>query len=513
MSAGKNCPETPRQKMIGMMYLVLTAMLALNVSNEVLNGFDMVNLGLGESITSAEIRNKGLYDNFQVEAEKNPAKVKEWLDQAKLVKIKSDALVKYIQDVKFQIVKIADGDKADPNAVKIESREDIDAAGQFALGNGDEKLKAEINKFRDFIVQLTKGDPAKQAMYLKMFDTGNKKGKQWSDAMFESMPVAAVVTILSKYQSDIRTAESETVQYLRQKADLQDFDLNTLEVIINSESSYVLKGGSYNAEIFLAAYDKNKVSSYQYSVNNTSLGNNNMLKLGATSVGPHTFKASVRVPKNDGTWETYTSNPYQYIVGEPSATISNEDLNVVYRGIDNRFSISVPGVAADNVSVKVNGGTATKTGLGKYIIRPTQDGEISISVYGKISGKELLMGKNDYRVKYLPDPKSYLQYTDAGGVQRQIFEGNLTKRNLMSSGVSIVASYGQDELIKANFTVTSFTMQTVFGMINSNGSKLSSRQISDIERLEGGDIITFKNIKAVGPDGKVRSPGLIQVTI
>lgn len=513
MSAAKNCPETPRQKMIGMMYLVLTAMLALNVSNEVLNGFDMVNFGLGESISSAEIRNKGIYSNFESEAEKNPAKVKEWLDQAKLVKEKSDALVEHIQDVKLKIIKIADGNKADPNAINIVNRENIDAAGQFAAGSGDDKLKAEINNYRDFLVQLTSADEAKQQMFSKMFDTSNKKGRPWSDAMFESMPVAAVITMLSKYQSDVRTAESETVQYLRLKADLQDFNLNKLKVIVNSESSYVLKGGSYKAQIVLAAYDENKVSSYEYFVNNTSLGNKDQLQLSGSSLGPHTFTAKVRVPKNDGTWETYTSDPYQYIVGEPSATISNEDLNVVYRGIDNRFSISVPGVATDNVSLKVNGGTFTKTGSGKYIIKPTQDGEITISVYGRIEGKEMLMGNSIYRVKYLPDPKSYFQYTDGGGVVRQIFEGQVTKRILRSGDVSIVASYGQDELIKANFSVQSFTMQTVFGVINGTGNKLNARMLSDIERLEGGDIVTFKNIKAVGPDGKVRSPGIVQINI
>ncbi len=513
MSAGKNCPETPRQKMIGMMYLVLTAMLALNVSNEVLNGFDMVNLGLGESISSAEIRNKGLYSSFTAEAEKNPVKVKEYLDQAKMVKEKSDGLVKHIQDVKFQIVKIADGDKADPNAIKIQARENIDAAGQFALGKGDEKLKDEINKYRDFIVQMTTGDVSKQEMYKKMFDTNNKNGRPWSGAMFESMPVAAVITMLSKYQSDVRTAESETVQFLRQKANLQDFDLNKLKVIVNAESSYVLRGGTYKAKIVLAAYDENKVSSYEYFVNNTSLGNRDELQLSGSSLGPHTFTAKVRVPKNDGTWEIHTSEPYQYIVGEPSATISNEDLNVVYRGIDNKFSISVPGVAAENVSVKIAGGEATKTGLGKYIIRPTRDGEITISVYGKIEGKELLMGVSNYRVKYLPDPKSFFEYADAGGVTRQIFEGQVTKKILRSGDVSIVASYGQDELIKANFNVQSFTMQTVYGVINGSGNKLNSRMLSDIERLEGGDIITFKNIKAIGPDGKVRSPGLIQINI
>jgi gliding motility-associated protein GldM len=226
--------------------------------------------------------------------------------------------------------------------------------------------------------------------------------------------------------------------------------------------------------------------------------------------GAFTYSGFINLKDNDGNTKPY---PFKsdYIVGEPSATLSNEDLNVVYRGIDNKFSISVPGVASENVSVRVTGANLTKAG-GKYIIRPTQDGEINISVYAKIDGKDLPMGGGAYRVKYIPDPKSFLQYNDAGGISRLIQDGVLTKRTL-KSGVSVIASYGQDELIKANFTVTSFSMVTIFGSVNTTGSKFNNRMLSDIDKLEGGDILTLKNIKAVGPDGKVRSLGLIQVQI
>jgi hypothetical protein len=160
----------------------------------------------------------------------------------------------------------------------------------------------------------------------------------------------------------------------------------------------------------------------------------------------------------------------------------------------------------------VSGGTSQRVG-DKYIIRPTQDGEITISVYAKIDGKELPMGGGAYRVKYIPDPKSFLQYTDAGGVVRVLQDGALSKRILKSNGVSVIASYGQDELIKANFTVTSFTMVTIFGSVSTNGTRFTGRMLNDIDKLEGGEFLTLKNIKAVGPDGKVRSLGLIQVQI
>ena len=123
------------------------------------------------------------------------------------------------------------------------------------------------------------------------------------------------------------------------------------------------------------------------------------------------------------------------------------------------------------------------------------------------------MGGGNYRVKYIPDPKSFLQYTDAGGVVRQTQDGILTKRILKSTGVSLVASYGPDELIKANFTVISFNAIILSTTVSVTGNKLNPKVLSEIDRLEGGEALTIKNIKAVGPDGKIRtlSPIAIQI--
>ncbi|MDO9154900.1 MAG: gliding motility protein GldM [Paludibacter sp.] len=511
MSGAKNCPETPRQRMIGMMYLVLTAMLALNVSSEVLNGFTLVDNSLHTTIESSEMRNQSQYTEFQDLHKQNPQKVKEWLDKALTVKKNSDELYSYIENFKFQIIKLADKSKADPKARTINSKDNLDSPGTYAIAQENGKiLKSKIDDYRNLMLSFSADNPQKQEIYNTVFYTGNTKtGHTWQSSLFEMMPVSAVVTILTKYQSDIRTTEAEMVQHLKSQTDVSDFRVNKITALVVPISRYIIRGGKYSAQIVLSAVDSTKRP--EYFIGNTPL-RNGLYDVICGKTGSFNYSGSIKLAGNDGTVRSYPFSS-DYIVGEPSATISNEDLNVVYRGIDNKFSISVPGVASDNVSIRVNGGTFTKSGSGKYVIRPTQDGEILISVFGKIDGKDLQMGGGTYRVKYLPDPKSFLQYTDAGGVQRQIFEGNVTKKILSSSGASIVASYGQDELIKANFTVTSFTMQTTFGMINNNGAKLNARQLSDIERLEGGDDITFKNIKAVGPDGKVRSPGLIQVTI
>jgi len=345
-------------------------------------------------------------------------------------------------------------------------------------------------------------------MYEAIFSTKKTKdGKPWDVALFEGMPLSAVVTILTKYQSDIRTSEAEVVQYLKGQTDALDFRVNKITALVVPNSRYVIRGGKYSSRIVLSAVDSTKVP--EYYIGSTRI-KDGIYDINCAKSGSFNYSGFIKLPMTDGSIKMY---PFKsdYIVGDPSATVSNEDLNVVYRGIDNKFGISVPGVASDNVSVRVSGGTVQKV-AGRYIIRPTQDGEINISVYAKIDGKELPMGGGAYRVKYIPDPKSFLQYTDAGGIPRTLQDGALTKR-VLKSGITIIASYGADELIKANFTVQSFTMVTPLGSVSTSGSRLSAKMLSDIDRLEGGDLINFKNIKAVGPDGKVRSLGLILVQI
>ena len=509
MSGAKNCPETPRQRMIGMMYLVLTAMLALNVSSEILNGFGLVDSSLRTTIASSETRNNSMYDDFEFMNKKNPAKVKEWLDQANEVKKNSDELYNFLKDFKYGILKIADGKKPDKNAINIIAREDIDAAGEYAIVKGNGKqLRQKIEAYREF---LKKTNPSKAEMYSTMFATGG--GSRWESKLFESMPVSAAITILTKYQSDIRSAEAETVQYLKSRTDFEDFRVNKVQAFVVPNSRYIIQGGRYSADIILAATDSTR--QYEYFVNGTRIPAVGAKKFGKyefvpSQTGTFKYSGTIRMPDNQGGFISYPFTE-EYTVGKPAATISNEDLNVVYRGIDNRFSVSVPGIAADNVRVTVDGGSATKISGGNYIVRANQDGEITIFVAALVEGREQQMGSGVFRVKYLPDPIAYLQYTDAGGVPREIKEGRVTRKQLQNA--RIIASYGEDALVQAKFEITSFTQLTIAGVATSSSGQLSAKQKSDLEGLEGGDIITFKNIKTVGPDGKTRGLGVIQVEL
>ncbi|MGB4413532.1 MAG: gliding motility protein GldM [Paludibacter sp.] len=508
MSVAKNCPETPRQKMIGMMYLVLTAMLALNVSSEILNGFTMVDNSLHSTIESSDIRNSFLYEDFNYLYKENPAKVGEWLEKAKQIKKQSDDLFQYIENFKVQIVKLADRDDADPKAREIQARDNLDVAGQYAIVGGNGKvLKQKINDYCNTLVMYSDKNPQKQQMYLNIFSTNPVKSKEskemvpWENAMFEMMPVSAVVTILTKYQSDIRSSESEMIQYLKNQTDASDFRVNKIEALVVPNSKFVFRGEKYSARIVLSAVDSTKVP--QYFVNGRPLQNGIYEFVAGGKLGASKYTGEIRIPGKDGNLLSYKFES-DYMVGEPSATISNEDLNVVYKGIDNKFSVSVPGVAPENVRISVEGGSSENQGKGKYIIRPSRDGEIRIAVFGKIDKKEMSMGSGIFRVKRLPKPSVFL--LDSKGNEN---EGSMTMDQL--KGATLIASYGQDALVSAKFSIISFTM-IVEGLapLSVSGTRLD---VGFLNRLSKGKNLILSNIKAIGPDKNVQSLGAIVVKL
>ncbi len=246
--------------MIGMMYLVLTAMLALNVSSEILNGFKLVDDSLRTSIESIEEQNQRLYQEFVAMKEKNPAKVQEWLNKAYQVRTQADSLVGYIHQFKVEILKRADKENADTLYAKtITRQDDLEAPTYFALKQGNaEVLKSKLERYEQLLVELTAGDSRMNQAFTVLFNTDKINDKPWDRATFESMPVSAVITILSKYQTDIRNSEAKIIQYLKQMTDEGDARVNQFNAFVVAESNYVMEGQPYKANIYLAAMDTTK---------------------------------------------------------------------------------------------------------------------------------------------------------------------------------------------------------------------------------------------------------------
>ena len=510
MGGAKNCPETPRQKMIGMMYLVLTAMLALNVSTDILNGFTLVDNSLHSSIEATKTRNTKLYDVFDKANRENPEKTQEWYNKALEVKRNADTLFNYIEGFKCDIVALADGkgavekrraDGLDPTR-HIVGNSNLDVTGQYAIVQGKgaelkEKVAEYCKVLTDFVVTDAElRESIKQAMSTDSIYNSNEGAYySWETAIFDGMPVGASITILTKMQNDVRATESEVVQYLMKQTDAGDLRVNKLNAYVIPNSNYVIRGGKYSAQIILAAIDSTQ--SPEYYIDGHRINDQGLYEVSTTSTGLKKYSGYIAY-KNPSTGEmenlTFES---EYSVGEPAVTISNNDLNIMYRGYDNKFSISVPGISNDKVKVNVNG-ASVRNDRGLWIIKPGDAAKkVTISVTAELDGKMQSMGSKEYRVKALPKPGAYFK-----SGEKEYSDGNISRGALLNKSATVIASYGPDGLLDLPFQISSFKVNINGVLTEARGNKFTADQQTRLSKLKMGAIVVITDIRAKGPDGK-----------
>jgi len=503
--------ETPRQKMIGMMYLVLTAMLALNVSKSVLDAFILVDEGLVQTTENFASKNEALYDKFDIAFEQNEEKVGPWKDKAGEVKKRSDELYEYINDLKIEIVStkepkaVIDG-KVEVKNVKIKDDTNIPAEVMILNKKGEE-LKEKINNYREFLLSLIE----EKEKYKTLVETveGNlntndppptKDGEvhPWESEHFEHLPLAAVITILSKMQGDVRNTESDIVNYLLSQVDAGDFKVNVLEAVVISNSNYVFKGQEYKAQVFLAAYDSTKMP--EVILDNDQVlpveGGKGIYKTTSTAVGPRRWGGKIRLENDGNIIEKTFSAEYQ--VAEASAVVSPTKMNVFYRGVDNPVSVSASGVPESDVKPRISSGTMTKVSSGNYIVKPgPKEATSTVSVYADIEGQQKFMGEMKFRVMNLPTP-----FARVVGVKNG--NGSLTMGDL--SRLSVVTAELDDFLFDVDFTVTEFTVSAALSggftrLEKSDSNRFTSGQKEIFRALKTGQRVYIESIKAIGPDG------------
>ena len=495
---------SPRQKMINLMYVVLMAMLALNISSEVLNGFSIVEESLNRTTANSSKENEVLYGNFAEQMKKNPQKVKEWFEKATAVKRMSDSLYNFAQALKVQIVREADG--KDGNIYNIKSKDNLEAASHVMLAPGTgqgKKLYDAINNFRERILKMVpdkhQRDIIESNLTTKVPKNANTLGKNWQEYMFEDMPVAGAVTLLSKLQSDVRYAEGEVLHTLVANIDMKDIRVNKLSAFVIPESKTVISGDQFSAQIVMAAVDTTQQPEIYVGGQRIT---NGLYRFTAGAVGEHQFGGYITM--HDGAGNVIRRDFTQkYTVVAPSATVSADLMNVLYAGYDNPISVSIPGVSLNAVSASMSGGSFRSIGMGKYIARPSAVGrDVTISVASNANGKSRQMGKFTFHVRKLPDPAAYMQI----GTDR-FRGGGLAKASIMSApGIKAAID---DGILDIQFKVVSF--ETVFfdNMGNavpmaSAGGNFSERQRDTFRKLSRGKRFYISRITAVGPDGITR---------
>ncbi len=512
----KKRPLSPRQKMINLMYVVLMAMLAMNVSTEVLNGFSIVEDGLKRSTDNATKENGSIYDDFEAQMKSNPTKVRAWHAKAMEVKKMSDQLYNFAQDLKVAIVKEADGDEGDIN--NIQNKEDLEAASQVMLSPGRGKgprLQKMIEDFRYRAVNMVNDERLQKVIADNLSTAVSPKakalGKNWQEYMFEQMPVAAAVTLLSKLQNDVRYAEGEMLHALAGNVDAKDIRVNKLSAFVIPNAQTVVRGDKFSAQIVMAAIDTTQQPEIFIGGRKMNL-RNNTYEFIAGRTGD--FNLTGYITMRNGNGDVLRRDFSQkYTVVDPSATVSADLMNVLYAGYSNPISVSIPGVPLNKVSATMTGGTLTPVGNGKYIARPSAVGkDVTITVSSLQTGHAQQMGQYTFHVRKLPDPTAYIQVGD-----NRFRGGNLAKASLLSA--SGIRAAIDDGLLDIEFKVTGFEAVFFDNMGNavpivSNGASFSQRQQDTFRKLSRSKRFYISRIHAVGPDGIQRQlPASMEIIV
>ena len=506
---------SPRQKMINLMYVLLMAMLALNVSSDVLNGFTLVDESLSKSSDNAGKQNAALYKDFDTFMEQNPEKVREWYNRAAHVKTISDSIYNLADRLKVRIAKKADG--ADGDYRNLINREDLEASTYVMLapgsGQGKELFDA-ITAYREEILTMVT-DSVQRELIESNFSTEVPRRdisllKNWQEYNFENMPAIAAITLLTKLQNDVRYAEGEVLHTLSRNIDLGDVRVNQIRSLVIPTSRNVVRGSEFSAQIILAAVDSTQRPQIFIDDKLFETENGEYSKL-CNSVGDYTLNGYMLVNDGAGTQTRYDFSQ-KYTVVEPTATVSASLMNVLYAGFENPVSISVPGVAANKISASISKGKGTlkSDGKGGYILVPAQVGEdIAIAVTAlSEEGRRQSMGEYSFRVRQLPDPTPFIEYKDKDGNTQRYRGGQpFAKQSLMGTD-GIVAAI-DDGLLNINFKVISF--ETVFydNMGNaipllSQGANFTARQKDMFRNLGRGKRFYISHVKAIGPDNVER---------
>ena len=505
-----NNPNSPRQKMINLMYLVFIAMLALNVSTQVLDGFDLVEEGLQRTIKSTSEQNDALTSRLQELYTQNPVKAGLWYKKAEAFKKSSDSLYNHIQDLKQRVVIESDGDNG--NVDKIKNKENLDAASVIMLSPLDkrgQKLREAIDSYRRLAVSLVdenKKEIVEERLSTqpsKKLDVGNKN---WEQTLFEQMPTSAAVTLLTKLQSDVRAVEGDVLVELLSNIGADDYRVNSLEAYVVPESKFVMQGSSFSGKVILAAVDSTKRP--RFVPVGGSVNDDGTFSIPALGIGDRKFLGDVFLSR-PGKEEQQIPFSADYTVIEPMATVAPRLMNVLYAGYPNEIDISVPGVPNSRIRASVaNASGQLESKGGFWIVRPSRIGqEMIISVTADFgNGRYIEVAKKSFQVRKLPDPMPYIEYVDASGNPERFKGGRVSKATIVNApGIKAALD---DGVLNIPFSVLRFTVVFSDGVNSvrdvSNGSNFSDAQKSKIRGLARGKSFFITEVKVKGPDGVER---------
>ncbi len=523
-------PKEPRQQMINLMYLVLTAMLALNVSAEILRAFKLVNDSLISTNETVEETNKGLYKDFKEEFNRFPERTKDFYLKAQLTHQYSDSLFYFIDGLKNQLIdaggnnnNVVDEDDfyevSGEKRYKGESDQNVSSTILLVKEGGikGQELRTRIGSTLDNLYALLPEDRDKLNLPLNYPNNPpafNGIKKSWQESLFEEVPLTAAVTMLSKLQTDIRNSEGEILRYLFKKINLERHHVDRLEAKVTPRSVNVMQGSTYQSQIFLAAHSstetleiyigdwdnlqkkfigdsillevKDGIATYQFPVN---------------TLGQQYYEGVIKVdkPKSSGKDIHYFRENYR--VTASNAVVSPAAMNVLFIGLENPLDISVAGVIDEKVFPEMTKGRLIRSNEnGRYNAKVQQQGKTHVKVYAELEdGSRRLMGSTEFRIKFVPDPIPMVGRWHGGKVNLAEFRAQRGLRAVLKDFYYDI----RFRVIEYELTIRRKRNPDLLVEMNQ-GEIYNEKNQQRIDALKHGDVIYFSRIKVVGPDGRRR---------
>jgi len=489
---------SPRQKMINLMYLIFIAMLALNMSKEVLSAFGLMNEKLTDANVASTERNLTFMDGLAAKVSEQPAKYLPLLNKAEEVSTLSSKLDSYLETIKTLMI----------TSVKEDSRNDYEVQDQsefldqrFFVSN---KLKTEgqefldeINYYRTGMLTILGEDyPDIKSSIESNFITGkvtNRDGKKidWLNYSFEGFPLIASITKLTQMQSDIKTTQSELLSNMLSGQLTSEVSMKNYEAIVIADKTAFFSGENFKGRVVLGRFD-NTLTFDKVIINGKEVDSNVSgqvaLDFPAGNVGEHDLLGELQFKEGDSIITIPIVSSYAVIPKPNAAVISADKMNVVYRGVINPMTISIPGVG----SVTANApGLVSAGGGGKYNMDVTtvKGREVTIRVTGKLPGGMVVTDSKTFRIKDIPRPIGTIRGEDGNGgpvrMQRQGLE-------ISSVGAALL-----DFDFDLRLNVTGFSFK-VSGQptVKISGNKLNSQAKSALRRARRGETVQIFDINA-----------------
>lgn len=500
----KRRPVSARQKMINLMYVVLMAFLAINVSPEVLGGFEVIQASLGQAADGATDENDVLFEEVK---KMNPNKTEQWCSKAEQIRKASDLLYNHIEDIKMELAKEAGRVDGDYN--HIENKEDMEAVKQVLMSEKNSRtsaatLKKKVESYGALMMLLV-DNPALAQSLRKEFNTDIPEGKNyasWEKYMFDDKPVISAITVLTKIQTDVRYAENKIMHFLAERLDSDEVSSNRTQAVVLPESRTVIRGNTYKAQIWMAAIDTTaEPKVYIKDKTNVRELAGNTFERFCPQAGSFRVEGYVSTLDKSG---NIVRSPFQndYTVIDPTATIAADLMNVLYIGYDNPMSISVPGTRPQDIITTMDGGTLKMVAPGKYVARPVGGKETVIKVYADNGGKQQLVMEQTFRNRRLPEPAPYINIGNS-----RFWGGRITRDDMLQAGGLCAAV--DDGILDVPFKVLSYDLIAFDGMGNaitcaSEGEHFSRKQRETLKRMTRGQRMFVTHVKTVGPDNMER---------